>query len=265
MTEHFYSVCVVLLMLLCVQGCGPMPQHHPAPVTDGWHVSGQTSDYVVREGDTVYSIAWAFALDPEVIVSENHLSGRYTIHPGQRLSLEYARLQANQGPPPRPKKQPIPKQVNKKVEKKPDPGIKITKIESNPNGTSKSVVKPQANADWVWPAKGKHTLIDRNPGTGIEIANTLGTPIVAAQAGRVVYSGEGLRGYGKLLIIKHKDNILTAYAHNQQRLVEEGMMVAKGQKIATMGQTAAGDVKLYFEVRRAGQPVSPLLFLSTPA
>jgi len=92
---------------------------------------------------------------------------------------------------------------------------------------------------------------------GMDIAGKKGAPVVAAAAGRVVYAGAGLRGYGKLIIIKHNDTWLSAYAHNDNLLVKEQQDVRKGQRIADMGQTDADQVKLHFEVRRVGKPVDP--------
>ena len=89
----------------------------------------------------------------------------------------------------------------------------------------------------------------------------VGQPVLASAAGQVVYSGSGLRGYGKLLIIKHNDTYLSAYAHNSRILVQEGETVAKGQKIAEMGSSDTDSVKLHFEIRKNGKPVDPLKFL----
>jgi lipoprotein NlpD len=97
---------------------------------------------------------------------------------------------------------------------------------------------------------------------GIDIAGKLGQPIFASAPGKVVYSGSGLRGYGKLLIIKHNKTYLSAYAHNDQLLVKEGETVTRGQKIAEMGNTDSDQVKLHFEVRRLGKPVDPANYLS---
>jgi lipoprotein NlpD len=92
---------------------------------------------------------------------------------------------------------------------------------------------------------------------GIDIGGKTGQPVFASAKGKVVYSGAGLRGYGKLIIIKHNKTYLTAYAHNSQLLVKEGQAVNKGQKIAEMGNTDADQVKLHFEIRRFGKPVDP--------
>jgi lipoprotein NlpD len=117
--------------------------------------------------------------------------------------------------------------------------------------------------DWAWPAKGK--LIGGFSETanlkGIDIAGAAGEPVLASAPGRVVYAGTGLRGYGKLIIIKHNNIYLSAYAHNREILVKEGQQVAKGQKIAEMGNTDADQVKLHFEIRRLGKPMDPVRFL----
>jgi len=96
----------------------------------------------------------------------------------------------------------------------------------------------------------------------VDIAGSKGQPVGASAAGKVVYSGSGLRGYGKLVIIKHNKTFLSAYAHNEQILVKEGQSVTKGQKIAEMGSTDADQVKLHFEIRKFGKPVDPAKFLN---
>ncbi len=123
---------------------------------------------------------------------------------------------------------------------------------------------PLANASisLVWPAAG--TVVrgfDGGNSKGIDIANTAGTPVVAAAAGTVVYSGNGLRGYGNLLIIKHNADFLTAYAHNRTLLVKEGEAVAQGQKIAEMGDTDNDRVVLHFELRYNGRSIDPARYL----
>ena len=117
--------------------------------------------------------------------------------------------------------------------------------------------------DWVWPAKGKLVAqFSENASLkGIDIAGTNGDAVLASAPGRVVYAGTGLRGYGKLVIIKHNATYLTAYAHNRDILVKEGQAVTRGQKIAEMGSTDADRVKLHFEIRRLGKPMDPLRFL----
>jgi lipoprotein NlpD len=116
---------------------------------------------------------------------------------------------------------------------------------------------------WIWPASGKVVAGFSESANlkGIDIAGKPGQPIVASAAGRVVYAGTGLRGYGKLIIVKHNNTFLSAYAHNREIDVKEGQQVAKGQKIAEMGDTDADQVMLHFEIRRLGKPVDPAKLL----
>jgi lipoprotein NlpD len=116
---------------------------------------------------------------------------------------------------------------------------------------------------WIWPTVGKVVAGFSESANlkGIDIAGKAGQPVVASAAGKVVYAGTGLRGYGKLIIVKHNSTFLSAYAHNRQITVKEGQQVAKGQKIAEMGDTDADQVELHFEIRRLGKPVDPVKFL----
>jgi lipoprotein NlpD len=117
--------------------------------------------------------------------------------------------------------------------------------------------------DWAWPAKGRIVAGFSETANlkGIDIAGTPGEPVRASAAGRVVYAGSGLRGYGKLIIIKHNATYLSAYAHNREILVKEGQQVTRGQKIAEMGNTDADQFKLHFEIRRLGKPMDPTKYL----
>ena len=120
-----------------------------------------------------------------------------------------------------------------------------------------------AKLDWAWPTSGKVTAAFSESANlkGIDISGKAGQPVLASAAGRVVYAGAGLRGYGKLVIVKHNNTYLSAYAHNREILVKEGQQVTKGQKIAEMGDTDADHVKLHFEIRRQGKPIDPAKFL----
>jgi lipoprotein NlpD len=113
------------------------------------------------------------------------------------------------------------------------------------------------DVDWMWPVKGKVLAPFSETAKGMDIGGRKGAPVLAAASGRVVYAGAGLRGYGKLVIIKHNNKWLSAYAHNDNLLVAEQQEVRKGQKIAEMGSSDADQVKLHFEVRREGKPVDP--------
>ncbi len=125
--------------------------------------------------------------------------------------------------------------------------------------------QPAATEDdiaWIWPAQGKLIAgFDDVKNKGFDIDGKAGDPIIAAGDGRVVYAGAGLRGYGNLIILKHNNTFLTAYAHNQTLLVKEDQSVKKGQKIAEMGNSDADRVKLHFEIRRQGKPVDPARYL----
>ena len=141
-------------------------------------------------------------------------------------------------------------------------------IEKNTSPEISKISIPPAEAarggnlmEWGWPAKGRVSDLFSESTKGIDIAGTQGQAVTASAGGKVVYSGAGLRGYGKLIIIKHNDTYLSAYAHNSKLLVKEGETVVKGQKIAEMGSTDAGLVKLHFEIRKNGKPVDPLKYL----
>lgn len=131
--------------------------------------------------------------------------------------------------------------------------------QTEPSGLEQSAV--QATGDWIWPTNGKVLSHFSKNSKGVKIAGQPGQPVVASAAGVVVYSGSGLRGYGNLIIIKHDDTFLTAYAHNNKLLVKEGEAVVKGQKIAEMGNTDSDTVQLHFEIRKNSKPVDPLEYL----
>jgi lipoprotein NlpD len=138
-----------------------------------------------------------------------------------------------------------------------------TRIENAPEppNTGSSATLNNSNIDWIWPTDGKVLEGFSGKSKGVRIAGVAGQPVLASAAGQVVYSGSGLRGYGKLLIIKHNNTYLSAYAHNSKILVQEGETVTRGQKIAEMGNSDTDSVKLHFEIRKNGKPVDPLNFL----
>ena len=145
----------------------------------------------------------------------------------------------------------------------------VASVAPSPPTTPSTPSTPRASSDdgddldWIWPAKGKLVtgFSDTANLKGIDIAGAAGQPVVASAPGRVVYAGSGLRGYGKLVIIKHNGTFLSAYAHNRDIVVKEGQQVKRGEKIAEMGSTDADQVKLHFEIRRLGRPMDPLKFL----
>jgi lipoprotein NlpD len=115
--------------------------------------------------------------------------------------------------------------------------------------------------DWSWPVKGKIVTTFTETTKGIDIAGTRGKPVLAAAAGKVIYNEAGLRGYGRMIIIKHNEQWLTAYAHNEKILVQKDQEIKQGQKIAEMGSSDTDTVKLHFEIRKQGKPVDPMKYL----
>ncbi|MDR2298461.1 MAG: peptidoglycan DD-metalloendopeptidase family protein [Comamonas sp.] len=142
------------------------------------------------------------------------------------------------------------------------PAATATPVPSTPATSPAPVAKGADDVNFIWPASGSLIAgFDEARNKGYDISGKAGDPVVAAADGRVVYAGAGLRGYGNLIILKHNNTYLTAYAHNQSLLVKEDQSVKKGQKIAEMGSTDADRVKLHFEVRRQGKPVDPSRYL----
>ena len=220
------------------------------PVTSGAHT--------VQRGDTLYSIAFRYGWDWRQLAANNDIAAPYTIFPGQRLSLQPGRAS------PRPATASTRRQ-NTRPAARPAPAVPAARPAPTPRpapGTS----SPAGGAvtHWLWPSDGP--LISRfqangSLNKGIDIAGTQGQPVKAAAAGTVVYAGQGLIGYGEMLIIKHNDAYLSAYAHNSRLLVAEGDAVRAGQTIAEMGSSGTDRVKLHFEIRQRGQPVDPLRYL----
>jgi len=131
-----------------------------------------------------------------------------------------------------------------------------------PTGKTDADIDDEDKVEWGWPVRGRLLAgFSEASNKGLDIAGKLGDPVIAAAPGRVVYSGSGLRGYGKLVIIKHNKTYLSAYAHNKDILVKEGQSVVKGQKIAEIGNTDTDAPKLHFEIRKLGKPVDPARFL----
>jgi lipoprotein NlpD len=222
--------------------------------------------YVVQPRDTLYSIAWRHDLDYRDLARWNHIGADYRIAVGEVLSLKPGNYRAPQ--------------AAARVSSAPSNSARAGSAGSGdnvaPKAASSAAVPPSSAATggaatggaadtlqpcgWMWPAA--HASAPRPvPGGGILLLGTLGQPIRAACAGRVVYAGSGIRGYGNLIIIKHGDTLLTAYAHTVQLDVHEGQEVAAGEEIAHMGTGAHNIAALYFEIRVNGKPVDPLPLL----
>jgi lipoprotein NlpD len=222
--------------------------------------------HVVKKGDTLYSIAWHYGFDYRDIAIWNNIKTPYVIYPGQQLKLQVPPSSRNKALTPGPI---VRKEVVTIQETKPAIKPESGKIERQPSikkipNIQQTKPLPPGQIHWSWPVRGK--LVKSNTPTakkGIDIVGKLGQRVNAAAIGDVVYSGSGLLGYGKLIIIKHNDTFLSAYAHNSKLLVNEGDRVKKGQQIAQMGQTTDGRTLLHFEIRKNGKPIDPLGHLPT--
>ena len=206
--------------------------------------------YVVRPQDTLYSIAWRYDLDFHDLARWNNIGPDFRIVVGQTLVLTPTNA-------PRTAVAVVPR-ANSGGKANSAP-----KANSTPANTQSSGTASASNASglsWVWPTD-RRTAPQPVSGGGILIAGRVGQDVRAASSGRVVYNGSGIRGYGNLIIIKHGENLLSAYAHNRESLVHEGQDVATGQLIAHMGEGAPSKAVLYFEIRRNGKPIDPVPFL----
>ncbi len=240
-----------LLVALLLAGCTSAPSH-PVGSSGKYHgrshVRIRENWYRVHKGDTLWSVAWRAGVDYHDLARWNHLRYPYTIYPGQKLRVRppwgttsriYHSRHGNSG-------------------KKKKHGAKPPRRHRTKKGPSKHAMK------WAWPMRGK--LVSRfsrsNPEQeGIEISGKKGQKVRAAAGGTVVYSGSGLIGYGKLIIIKHNEEFLSAYGHNSRLLVKEGQKVKRGQHISDLGVNNTGKALLHFEIRRYGKPVDPLRYL----
>lgn len=292
------SVPALLLTVALIAGCAT---RIPAPVSDGGlppspaaasngaaPSAARNGTHVVRPGETLLAISRQYGHTVAELVAWNGLSDPNQIQVGQALRVappagtEVRPIASNEPvtvqpvtPPnemaatpikqePRGGKQPYSDEAWAAVQRS-APGA-----EKRPETTPATPQVPEngkaaaGQALWLWPAGGKLIAsFNEASNKGIDISGTPGDSVVASAAGKVVYAGSGLRGYGKLVIIKHDESYLTAYAHNQQLLVKEGDTVAKGQKIAELGSTDADRPKLHFEIRKQGRPVDPLKYLPT--
>ena len=267
--KRFVELTVSATLLAVLAACGSSPRQ-PAPVEDrsarsgtvqpdakplpGAENAGKPGYYTVQKGDTLTRIGLDNGQAWRDLARWNNLSNPDMIEVGQVLRV---------APP------------GAAVESS---GVVVRPVTSSAaaptNGTA-STAKPAASApsapaptaamedfSFAWPANGQVIAgFDEAKNKGLDIAGKAGDPVLAAADGQVVYAGAGLRGYGNLVIVKHNNTYLTAYAHNQKLLVKEDQKVRRGEKIAEMGSSDADRVKLHFEVRRQGKPVDPARFL----
>ena len=199
--------------------------------------------HTVQKGETLYSIAWQYGHDYRTVAQWNNLPRSYTIYPGQKLRVRPPGSSA----------------ASKSASKSTS-----TRSSRSPNRTQSRVTASSRSPQWRWPTEGKvisHFVAGDPTRQGVDISGKRGQAIIAAAAGKVVYSGNGLRGYGNLVIIQHNETYFSAYAHNQKVLVKEDEKVKSGQRIADMGNSGTDRVMLHFEIRRNGRPSNPLQYL----
>ncbi len=228
-SERFFAIALLYFALV---GCVGLPPIYLG-VGDG--------SYRVRGGDTLYSIAFRHGLDYRSLALINGIAPPYTIYPNQVLRLRGSAKQVKKDRGPSASRSP------------PVSTVKVAK----PN-------LPASVARWRWPLKGKvigYFSLKNPVNKGIDIVGKAGDTVNAAADGVVVYAGGNLRGYGKLVIIKHTDNFLSAYGNNASLAVVEGDRVKAGRTIARVGSTAENKEMLHFEIRRDGKPVDPLRYL----
>ncbi len=271
------------IVVLLASGCA----FNPAPVSHrAQPPSEQVGYHLVAPGDTLFAIAWRYEKDMRALARSNGLSQPYRLMPGQRLTLDTSVLhtaaRAQSGSQTRTTNKPVTRSSRSSNEtragvavatispsaSKPSVSTESRKTESRKTGSPKPAYQPPhrfppGKVRWRWPIKGS---VSRQYDTskvfkGINIQSQPGRTVAAAANGIVVYAGSGLRGYGKLIIIKHSDTYLSAYAHNRALSVKEGDVVKAGAKISTVGGDANNRGRLYFELRKNGKPVDPMRLL----
>jgi lipoprotein NlpD len=257
--RSFFYLALIFCQLLALSACGNFKSDTLFQSQSRKAV--RYGEYEVQKGDSLYSIAWRFKRDYKELAKINKIKSPYTIRVGQKIKL--ANYQDE-----------IPSKggyTGKSV-------VQPSKQKYTPTKTTtykqKSWVRGRANTkrnrhtknsiSWQWPASGKliQTFSFCSVGKkGIQISGNPGDAVKAAADGKVVYSGNSLVGYGNLVIVKHDEVFLTAYAHNRRVIVKEGQNVTRGQKIAEIGASGTDRNKLHFEIRKEGKPVNPVSYL----
>tara|TARA_R110002153_G_scaffold32008_3_gene97038 strand:- start:4757 stop:5608 length:852 start_codon:yes stop_codon:yes gene_type:complete len=261
------------VLFCCVINISCSNRSQPAPVSELYQ--GKTfrdyeqqaysaKTYQVKAGETLYSIAWYSGNDYRDLARINKIAPPYQIRPGQLLTLvelpKSIQLKSNKSTG-----QTSKVIVNQAVDpsKKQAYGESEQNVNKDPIGSATGQF-PDRVKSWHWPTSetvSRGFSAKEQGNKGLDFSGKLGMPILAAADGKVVYTGDALRGFGKLVIIKHSDAYLTAYAHNDNMLVKEQQWVTAGQKIATMGRSGTDKVQLHFEVRYKGKSINPLRFL----
>ncbi|WP_238786868.1 peptidoglycan DD-metalloendopeptidase family protein [Ferrimonas lipolytica] len=279
-----------MLTLCTLVGCtasrpAPVTTLNTTPINKMPKGSVKGSNYVVKKGDTLYSIAFASGNDYRKLAKLNGLNKSNTIYPGQRIKLKESpkkskgtkAAKASSKPQAKAsstsKKQQTVAQAQKteikpKVDSPKQPsyagaGAVVSKSVP-PTVPTRVAALPAKVSQWRWPVQGKVIRgfsSSQQGNKGLDIAAVEGTPVTSTAAGRVVYAGSALRGYGQLVIVKHSDDYLSAYAHNSRILVKEKQQVSAGQKIAEVGHSDADRDMLHFEIRYQGKSVDPKRYL----
>ncbi|HEY7744162.1 MAG TPA: peptidoglycan DD-metalloendopeptidase family protein [Burkholderiales bacterium] len=292
------SILLAVLALAVVAGCAvrtgapvvdraPGTKAAPAQPAAGVKPAPRPGDarpefHTVRKGDTLYSIALDYGLEYRELARWNGVTEASVISIGQQLRLSPPSAPASAAVP---ASAAAPLMSAPVVQARPLDGAPAASVDGSAKSEPRGVrapysdqtyaqmasLKPVAPPDpggeervsWSWPTSGKviRSFSDSPNQRGISIAGKLGQPVHASAAGRVIFSGTGIRGFGKLIVIKHNNTFLSVYAHNNELLVKEGQNVAKGQRIAEMGSTDTDQVRLHFEIRRLGKPVDPMKLL----
>jgi len=279
-----------LLSLVVLSACSSAGT---APIDNSWgNIDSTQQTHAVQPGETLYSIAWRFNVSDADLARWNNLQKPYDLRIGQVLRLTGAAPDASVVPVvsgPQVSTVPAPavftptSTISAPIKTSAKTSSKTSAVKSNPPLVSKNASAattpkepdslteiPASTANsailghgaWNWPLKGK--VIEAygvNGNKGLDIAAPMGTPVKAVQPGTVVYAGNSLHGYGNLVIIKQKNDLMTAYAHNSKLLVKEGANVTEAQTIALSGDTEASQPMLHFEVRLSGKAVNPLNYL----
>jgi lipoprotein NlpD len=267
------GICLVL-MYLALLACAAGPARAPVENREGEEnvEYTQPAGYEVVRGDTLYAIAWRYGMDYRKLASANRIARPYHIYPGQELVLgekdpePAAVARVTSEPEIAPVSRPAPATATAGAAKpKPTTPPPAASAPTATATNSDMSVPNEPVTSWLWPARGK--LVRDFSGTvhkGIDIGGQAGDPVLATSSGRVVYAGNGIVGYGNLLILKHNEQYLSAYGHNRQLLVQQGDMVKSGEKIAEKGSSATNSVRLHFEIRREGKPIDPKKLLPPP-
>ena len=233
-------------------------------------ITPETKTYTIELGDTLYAIAWLAQKDIRDIAKWNNLKKPYIINAGQMLYLHNPNnketlkkpinITSSKNKPPKSEK------LSEKEQKKTTSSIARNSTSNYDRNASPKATNsyPKQIKKWIWPVRGQISakFSAKSQGNkGIDIQGKLGKDIKAAAAGKVMYSGSELRGYGNLIIVKHNTDFLSAYAHTKDVIVKKGQWVNAGEKIAAMGNTGTDSTKLHFIIRYKGEPVNPEKYL----